>query len=247
MKAFFSNEVGLSFEPFGLWHMLVLLLVIGSVFSLLIFRKKIRRSKYEQSLRITLGVLGILFEIALHAWAYANGIWTYTDNFPIAVCFFALAMGIYVMFTKSRAVFDVGYYWAIGGMVSILFPDIPFGPDRFRFYQFLFSHMLFFLMFLYMVFVHQYRPTFRGFVKSVVILFVITYGVVLPIDWLTGANFLFLVDPKGTPFEIVSGHGYVLYVVGTFVFGLLVMVVWYLPICVLNIFESKIDSGIVVD
>jgi uncharacterized membrane protein YwaF len=157
------------------------------------------------------------------------------------VCFLSLAMGVWVMFTMSKTVFDIGYFWAIGGVVSVLFPDIPFGPDRFRFYQFLFSHMFFFLMFMYMLFVHRYRPDFRSFVKSLVILFVFSFVFVLPLDWLTDANFLFFVSPDGTPFEIVWGHGYLLYYVGIFVFGLAVLIVWYVPIYILNTIERRLE------
>lgn len=239
MIRFFSADVGITFEPFDLWHVSVLFLVFLSVFLLFLFRKRIRSYRHEKRIRYAIGIAGIVFEIALHAWSLANGIWTYADNFPLAVCFFSLVMGIHVMFTKSRSVFDIGYYWAIGGLVSMLFPDIPYGPDRFRFYQFLFSHMLFFLMFMYMMFVHDYRPTGRGFLKSVFLLIILTYVVVLPVDLLTGANFLFLVEAEGTPFEIVSGHGYVLYLIGTFFFGLLVLFVWYVPIHILNRVETR--------
>lgn len=239
MKAFFSADVNVMFEPYGVWHLLILGIVFVAVLMLFLFRKTIRASRHETVIRMTFGVMGILFEVSLHLWSLFNGIWTYQDNFPLAICFFSLAMGVYVMFTKSRSVFEIGYYWAIGGFVSLLFPDIPFGPDRFRFYQFLLSHMLFFLMFMYMLFVHRYRPTGRGFIKSFLWLFVISYGIILPIDWLTNANFLFFVTPDGTPFEIVWGYGYPLYLVGIFFFTLGVLLVWYAPIHLLNMIERK--------
>jgi hypothetical integral membrane protein (TIGR02206 family) len=241
MRAFFSADVGMTFEPFGLWHVLVLSVVIVSVLVLFLMRKRIRISPHEKTLRIVFGVMGILFEVSLHVWSLANGIWTYAGSAPVAVCFLSLAMGVYVMFTMSKPVFDIGYFWAIGGVVSVLFPDIPFGPDRFRFYQFLFSHMFFFLMFMYMLFVHRYRPDFRSFVKSLVILFVFSFVFVLPLDWLTGANFLFFVSPDGTPFEVVWGHGYLVYYIGIFVFGLAVLTVWYVPIHILNTIEKRVE------
>ncbi|GEM_PF-1236860 len=233
MKDFFSATTGLTFVEFGTYHLIVLGIVIGSILVLYLMRGRIRASKHERTFRYVLGAIGILSEVSLHLWQLLNGIWTFADSFPMAICFFSLAMGIYVMFTKSKKVFDIAYFWAIGGVASILFPDIPFGPDRFRFYQYLIGHLSFFLMFMYMLFVHGYRPSLKAFWKSVALLLGVTLLVVYPIDLLTGANFLFLKDPAGTPFEVlIDLVGSKFYLVGVVVTAFVVMGVWGLPVIV---------------
>ena len=230
MKDFFSATVGIPFEAFGVYHLMILGLTILAVALIYLFRKRLASWKYEQRFRHALGLLGIFWEVSLHIWQLANGIWTYADSAPVALCFISLVMGIVVMFTKSYAVFEVGYFWAIGGVASILFPDIPYGPDRFRFYEFLFGHMTFFVMFMYMVFVHGYYPTFRSFRKAVIYLAVMSFAIILPLDRLTNANFFFLVSSAGTPLEIFEGHGYLLYLAGVAGLLFIVMFLWYLPL-----------------
>ena len=230
MREFFSASVGIPFEPFGGYHLLVLGITVLAVAAVGFLGARIRSWRHERQLRYTLGVVGILFELSLHAWQVGNGIWTYADSMPVALCFLSLVLGIVVMFTRSYAVFEVGYFWAIGGVASILFPDIPYGPDRFRFYQFLFSHLTFFVMFVYMVSVHRYHPTFRSFQKALLYLVLIVFLFVLPLDWLTNANFLFLVRSDGTPFELFEGHGYPLYLCGVVSLSIAVMFAWYLPV-----------------
>lgn len=230
MKDFFSATVGRTFEAFGLAHWIILGITVLMIVLLYVFRQRLRNWKHEKRLRYALGFLGIGFEVSLHIWQLLNGIWDYQDSAPIALCFFSLAMGIYVMFTKSYRVFEIGYFWAIGGVASILFPDIPYGWDRFRFYQFTFSHMTFFLMYLYMVFVHRYYPTWKSFLKALGYLVVLVFVIILPLDWLTNANFLFLVESGGTPFEIFEGHGYLLYLSGVVFMAIVVMFLWFLPV-----------------
>ena len=230
MKEFFSASVGITLEPFGLYHVLSLGLTVFAIAVIYPFRDSLQNWKHEKRFRYALGSFGILWELALYFWQIANGIWTYADTTPVALCFLSLAMGIYIMFTMSYSVFSIGYFWAVGGVVSILFPDILYGPDRFRFYQYVIGHVVFFVMFMYMVFVHCYYPTTRSFKKSVIYLILICFVVVLPLDWITNANFFFLIRADGTPFEIFEGHGYPLYLAGVVSLSLLVLYLWYLPV-----------------
>jgi len=230
MRDFFSNSVGIPLKPFDAYHLLSLGLIVLTVFLIYQNKDKLRTWKHEKTFRYSLGVFSILWEIALHLWQYGNGMWTWADSAPIGLCFFSLAMGIYVMFTKSFRVFEIGYFWAIGGVASILFPDIAYGPDRFRFYQYVLGHLGFFTMFMYMLFVHNYHPTAQSLKRSIIYLSAIVFVFVLPVNWLTGANFLFVIRADGTPFEIFEGYGYPLYLSGVVCLSLIVMYLWYIPI-----------------
>lgn len=222
--------MGIPLKPFDIYHILSLSAVILVVVSIYLFRDKLYHWKHEKAFRYTLGSFGIVWEIALHYWQFVHGIWTWADSAPIGLCSISLALGIYVIFTRSFPVFEIGYFWAIGGVVSILFPDIPYGPDRFRFYQYVLGHLNFFAMFMYMLFVHRYYPNSQSFKKSLLYLVFIVFIIVLPLNWLTDANFLFLIRADGTPFEIFEGHGYLLYLTGVIILSIIVMYVWYLPV-----------------
>ncbi len=87
-------------------------------------------------------------EVSLQLWLVLNGNWTAKANLPVGLCSFSLYLGVFVMFTKNYKVFEIAYFWSIGGVISVLFPDILYGPDNFRYYNFLFLHMVFFFMYL---------------------------------------------------------------------------------------------------
>jgi hypothetical integral membrane protein (TIGR02206 family) len=239
LKAFFSDSVGIEFQAWGIYHYIPIFLVIFGVCLIFLFRKKIRASGKDKTIRYILGSIGIVSEISLQLWILLNGNYTLRDNLPIGLCAFSLFMGIYVMFTKSYKVFEVAYFWAIGGVVSVLFPDILFGPDRFRYYQFLFGHMIFFFMFMYMLFVNQYIPTWKSFRKSFFILLFIVVVIIIPINNLFQANFMYLLEPGDTPFSLFWGNGYFLYLVGCISLSIVVMFVWFSPIAIYLKLQKK--------
>ncbi|MBU1020765.1 MAG: TIGR02206 family membrane protein, partial [Firmicutes bacterium] len=214
MNTFFSDSVGIEFQAWGIYHYIPIFLVIFGVMLIFFFRKKIRSSQKEKTIRYILGSIGIVSEVSLQLWIFLNGNYTLRENLPIGLCAFSLFMGIYVMFTKSYKVFEVAYFWAIGGVVSVLFPDILYGPDRFRYYQFLFGHMIFFFMFMYMLFVHQFIPTWKSYKKSFIILFFIVFLFIIPVNNIFDTNFMYLLEPGDTPFSLFWGNGYALYLFG---------------------------------
>jgi hypothetical integral membrane protein (TIGR02206 family) len=229
MEAFFSHTIGIEFKEWGIYHLIPLLLIIVGVFLIYYFRKEIRDSKNEKYFRYAIGTIGILTEISLQIWKASEGQYV-LDDLPIGICAFSMFMAIYIMFTKSFKVYEIAYFWAIGGVVSILFPDILYGPDRFRYYEYVIGHVSFFFMIMYMLFVHDYIPTFKSFKKSFLLLFAVVVVFIIPVNNIFDTNFMYLLEPGDTPFEIFWGHGYFLYLLGSIVLSMIVIYIWYLPI-----------------
>lgn len=231
---FFSDEVGIEFTSFGIWHIIPICLVILGVVLIYLNRSTLRKCKNEKWIRYTFAFLAIIMEVSLHLWKALNGNWHFPDSLPVGLCAFSMMLGVYVMFTKSYKVFEVAYFWAIGGVVSVLFPDILYGPDRLRYYLFLLSHMNFFFMYMYILFVHKYVPTFRSFKKSFIILLILVLVVIIPVNFLVDANYMYLRTGGDTPFSIFEGHGYFLYATGCIGLAMIVMTLYYLPIHIYN-------------
>ena len=234
METFFSHTIGIEFTEWGIYHFIPLSLIFVGVFLIYYFRKEIRDSKNERYYRYVLGGIGILAEISLQIWKASQGYYGLED-LPIGVCAFSMFMGIYVMFSKSYKVYEIAYFWAIGGVVSILFPDILYGPDRFRYYEYVIGHVSFFIMIMYMLFVHDYIPTFKSFKKSFVLLLAVVLFFIIPVNNIFDTNFMYLLKPGDTPFEIFWGNGYFLYLAGAIGLSMIVMYIWYLPL----VFYSK--------
>lgn len=231
MQTFFSHTIGIEFNEWGIYHLIPLLIIIVGVFLIFYYRKEIKESKNEKYFRYALGSLGIIAEITLQIWKASEGNYTLND-LPVGVCAFSMFMSIYIMFTKNFKVFEIAYFWAIGGVVSILFPDILYGPDRFRYYQYVIGHVSFFFMIMYMLFVHDYIPTFNSFKKSFLLLLAVVLLFIIPFNNIFDTNFMYLLEPGDTPFELFWGKGYFLYLIGSIVLSAIVIYVWYLPIIV---------------
>lgn len=227
---FFSDSIGIELQFFGPWHILQIIITIAVVALIIYFKDNLRSLKNEKALRYTVATIGILFEVTLQIWKVAHNDWNIAHDLPIHLCSISLIGAIVIFFTKSEKIFSIIYFWAFGAVLSVLFPDMFFGPDRFRYYQFFWSHMLFLWMYMYMIFVHGFRPTVRQFFISCAALFVLVMGFMLPINLLLDSNYLFILAPDGTPFELIYGYGAVIYMIGVIIISFFIVAIWYSPI-----------------
>lgn len=225
---FFSDQVGIEFEPFSFVHILLFIFIlVGSIF-IIVFRNRIRHFKYERQLAIGIATFALLWEIALYTWIAVHGNWSWGENLPLGLCGMTLYVAIFAMYYRKFELFQIGYYWTWGAIASVLFPDILYSYDRFRFYQFMFGHMLFFFMYLYMIFVYQWYPTWKSWRKSIITLSIIT--VILTIaSFATNSNLMFLRESEGTPLSMFEGGPYIFYLIGTITLALTVMTTWHIP------------------
>lgn len=163
-----------------------------------------------------------------------HGNWDFANSLPFHLCRLTNYLGIIAMFTKSYRIFEVAYFWCLGGVVSILFPDILHGTDRYRYFHFIISHILFFYMYMYMLFVLKFELSFKSFKKSYFTLLGLVLIVIIPINNIFDMNYMYLLYPADTPFSIFGGNGYFLYLIGCLSLSMIVMFLWYLPIYFYN-------------
>jgi hypothetical integral membrane protein (TIGR02206 family) len=225
---FFSDTVGLVFEPFGFLHIVLFIFVALGVFMIVCFKDRIAQWKHERILAISMASFALLWEISLYLWKIGNGLWTWDDGLPLGLCGMTLYVAMVAMSFHKKSWFEVGYYWTWGAIASVLFPDIPYSFDRFRFYQFMFGHMFFFFMYVYMIAVYRWIPTWKSWRKSVGILFVITLFYIL-LSNLTDTNIMFMREADGTPLSIFEGGSYLFYVSGVIGLAIILMTLWQLP------------------
>ena len=226
----FSSSQTIQFQEFSLNHLIPLFLVIFGVIVIFYFKDVLRESKHEKTIRYTMAITAIALEVSVQVWQAAHGQWNFAESLPLHLCRLTSYLAIISMLTKNEKIFRVAYFWSLAGVVSVMFPDISHGPDRYRYYHFMISHMLFFYMYMYMLFVLRMRLDFKAFKKSFIILFVLVVGFVIPINNIFDMNYMYLLEPGDTPFTIFYGNGYFLYVLGCITLTMIVMVLWYLPI-----------------
>ena len=232
MSEFFDYTFNPSnqFETFSLNHIIPLFLIVLGVILIYIFRDQLVKPKYEKTIRCSIALFAIFLELIFQAWQMYYGVWDFADSLPLHLCRLTNYLGIIAMLTKSHKIFEIAYFWCLGGVVSILFPDILHGPDRYRYYHFTIYHILFFYMYMYMLFVLKFKLSFKSFKKSYLILLVLVLFVIIPVNNIFDMNYMYLLYPADTPFSIFKGHGYFLYIVGCLSLTTVIMILWYLPI-----------------
>ncbi len=226
---FFSDDVGVVFEPFAWLHILLFVLIFLGILLLYTYRDKIAHYKHERRIAKGMALFALGWEFSLYAWKLGNGITNWADILPIGLCAFTLFLGMYSIYFKNKTTFAIGFFWTWGAMASVLFPDISYSYDRFRFYQFMIGHMFFFFLYIYMIFVYRWVPTWKDLKRSIVVLLLIT-AIMILLSQLSQENLMFMLDSEGTPFSIFEGHGYLLYLVGVILTATMMMFIWYLPL-----------------
>ena len=232
MSAFFDYEHNPlnQFEPFSLNHIIPLVLIVVGVYLIYFFRERLVKPNNEKTIRYSIAIFAIFLEVTFQGWQIYYGVWDLADSLPLHLCRLTSYLGIIAMLTKNHKIFQIAYFWSLGGVVSIMFPDILHGPDRYRYYHFMMYHILFFYMYMYMFFVLKFELTFKSFLRSCLYLFLLVLIVIIPVNTIFNMNYMYLLYPADTPFSIFKELNYFWYLVGCISMTAVILSVWYLPI-----------------
>ncbi|MBO5836857.1 MAG: TIGR02206 family membrane protein [Oscillospiraceae bacterium] len=205
LKYFLGQGTEIEFENFTLPHFLPIAILIAVIFLTYRFRDKLRTYKHEDAIRMFLAFALIFSEMSYYWRLVAmpslgpNPI----DHLPITVCGWGVVFCSYMLVSKNQSLFDICYFWALGGSVfALITPTVISytGPTRFRYYQFWLEHTLGYVGVFYMIFVHGMRPTIKSAIRAtfwLVVLAVIAFFTNRMLG--PGANYLFLAAPESTP------------------------------------------------
>ena len=237
---FFGDEVGIEFVSFGFAHILLFIGVFIGATLIIVFREQIRNYKYERKIAKIVAVTALVWELGLYTWKIGNGIWEWADALPIGLCAFTLYIAIFALYFKKFKLFAIGYFWTWSAIASVLFPDILFSYDRYRFYQFMLGHINFFLMFVYMIFVYKWYPTWKSWKRSCITLSTIVVILIIASN-ATNANLMFMLNGDGSPFEMFEGYGYAVYLLGVVSMSFVIILIWMIPFAIYHKRNKKVE------
>ena len=200
---FFGQGESVEFKHFSFAHILPILLMIGVIALIIVFRKKIAAYKHEDKVRLTLAFIMIICEMS-YFWRLtnvpslnANPV----DHLPITLCGWALIFCSFLIITKNKTLFDIAYFWVLAGSIfALITPTVISycGPTRFRYYQFWLEHTLGYITIFYMIFVHGMRPNLKSMFKSLGALAILGVIAIFANNMLPGANYLYVARPEST-------------------------------------------------
>lgn len=208
MTAFFSHFFGQGDQPefaqFTFAHFAPILIMLGVIALMYIFRKRIRRFKGEENLRYAIAFVLIICDMSYY-WRLSAlpqlspGL---VESLPIGVCCWSVIFCSFMMIGKKQTLFDICYFWLLSGSLFALATPTPLtftGPTRYRFYQFWVEHTMGYVAIFYMIFVHGMRPTVKSAFKSYGALIVLAFIAYYVNTMIPGANYLYMARPEAAP------------------------------------------------
>ncbi|MFC0472589.1 TIGR02206 family membrane protein [Halalkalibacter kiskunsagensis] len=234
LDKFVDDSLFLSFR-----HIVTLILFLFLIILLYTLRQYYQIKKYG---RWTLFFSLAFSEISLLLWSSSVDQWHIRYNLPLHLCTISLYLSMYMLAFKSYFVFEVVYFFGIGGALqAIITPDLFYTFPHFRFFHFFIAHFAIILASLYMVWVEKFTVTLKSIIKSMLVLN--TFAIIaFFINKVTGANYMFL-SRKPPNISILDYLGpYPWYIFSLELVALLMFLLLYLPFFIKKKLAKKVKT-----
>ncbi|KPL58915.1 hypothetical protein AM506_14570 [Rossellomorea vietnamensis] len=179
------------FELFSASHLAAIMVSIGCMVGLYIFRDYVKGSM-KNLLKWVLVTFLVLSEVSFQVWYGLNDLWDVTINLPFQLCSMSLYLCTIMLISNNYRMFEISFFSSMSGaFIAIVTPELFFGYPHFRFFQFFLAHLSIVLSCLYMVWIVGYRLSFGSVIRAFMALngiAVVAYAV----NKVVGANYMFL-------------------------------------------------------
>ncbi|GGG02683.1 hypothetical protein GCM10010913_25520 [Paenibacillus aceti] len=120
-----------------------------------------------------------------------------------------------------------------GALQALLTPNLVYGFPHFRFFHFFIAHGAIVLASLYMTWIEGYRPNWKSIVWAMLLLNIFA-GAVGVVDYLIGANYMFLTHKPDTTslLDLLGPYPYYLLVeegIALFMFIMMYVIFFLIP------------------
>lgn len=220
------------FELFGLEHRLAAGVTVGLAFVLPLTVRRLATRELQATLANVLAscLLGYLL-IAPFIRVGVYGL-PLREHLPLHLCGASVVLGTVMLWRRSFRVFEVVYFWGIGGVLAaLLTPDLELGFPHPLFLLFFASHGLGLTAVMYATFVFGFRPRARS--VAVAITATAAYAAVIyPVNLLLDANYLYLLRKPAQPSPLDYMGPWPWYILGLGALVVTVCLLCYAPFAV---------------
>lgn len=134
----------------------------------------------------------LVMEVAYHLVLVQEKTWSLSESLPLHLCSLTLLCSIILLWTGNKRFYDFVFYAGMGGALqAVLTPSILVNFPDFKFIQFFYVHIGIILTAFYILWVKGYKPTFKGLIKTMVILNII-FPFIFVLNILIQGNYMFL-------------------------------------------------------
>jgi hypothetical integral membrane protein (TIGR02206 family) len=244
MNWFFTGEPAeYPFIPYSPSHIITLLALVLCNIILVVWFQRAQEGRAVKGFRLGLASFLLFTQVGFIAWCVLTGNGSVDYSLPFHLCDMAALLTALMLFSDRYHVFDLIYFWGLGGSLqALLTPDVAYPFPHLVFFIFFLGHGALLTAIFFMIWVKKYRPTF----KSVLRTFIITnlYMVLVAgVNVITGGNYMFICRPPvGT--TLISYLGpwpwYILSLEGV---GLAIFLLCYSPYAITDFLKRKKASG----
>lgn len=237
-------------DPFKLFskaHIASLLTIIVLNIMLYFYSDRFKEKRIDKFVRNSIASILIITELSFQLWCAVTGVWTVEYNLPFHLCSAATIICAAMLYINSYRIYKTAYFWGLGGALqALLTPDLSgYNYPHYVFFKYFVLHGLIIISVLYMTFVHSYKINFKSVLNAFAVtnLFAL---IVVPIDMMTGGNYLFLCR-KPEAFTLLDYLGpWPWYIVPMEAVVFIMFVILYLPFAISNLVQNhrNFNSGL---
>ena len=181
------------FAAYSLSHCLVLSITIIALCLVLLFARKIKKgSPGDKAIRYIAVTIMLCLEVTFLVMSIpieSNKAYL----LPLELCTISLYAMSFLLLSYNERVFKIVFFWAVlGSCLAILFPMLSSPFPTFRFWHYFLNHAIIFVMAHYMLLVERVEIKFKDFLFSWTIHLVVLLVIVLPVNFIFGTNFMFI-------------------------------------------------------
>lgn len=143
-----------------------------------------------------------------HIIHIVEGSWNINSRLPLHLCGISSLITCFILFVKKKQpLFDFLFYAGIlGGINALLTPLIDdYSSQRFFYFDYFYSHTSIIIFPLYMYYYLDMKLSKFSWLKSFAIINILLL-IIMPIDFIIDANYMYLKDPPAVDHPFVSGN-----------------------------------------
>lgn len=194
------GETG-DFKSLSLAHFMPIIIAIVLIVLIYKYKEEIKNSKYENTIRLVLGLICLLAEFGFYWRLIYSGPTKSTRNdflayLPIQVCQWSCIFAVIMMLNKNKFFFQYCCYVCLTlGLIPLVTPVVISreGPTYFRYYQYWCEHLAPIVSVLYMYFVHNFKPKKKGMLVAYFFLYVLVFFATKANNAISEVDYLYLV------------------------------------------------------
>lgn len=217
-----------NFQLFGPAHIAILCAVPAFAAVLGLLQRRLPPG--TSWLRLGFAALILSDSLLYRGYLVERGLLLFPNHLPIELCDVSQVMVIVVLFTLNNPVFDLTYYWALGGAsMALLTPDLWEPCPSFGGVQFFIDHGLTVAGTLFLVWSGLARPRAWSVAKAMLGVNIFA-AVIGTFDFVFGTNYMYLrAKPASTSLLDAMGP-WPWYIAWGEIVALLIFTLLYLPV-----------------